>query len=128
VGLGGAGGRGLGGRGVDRREQRHRRAELHGIHRAEDPLGGPALGVGDDAGALTQPRSEHGVGEVGARLGDGGDRELAGHRAPAEARHLGEHEPHPVADLGACAQFGDGARVGAALVLRRHEALEPVRV
>jgi FSR family fosmidomycin resistance protein-like MFS transporter len=110
------------------REQRHGGTELHRIHGAEDLLGAPALGAGDDPGAFGQPGTEHRVPEVGPGLVQRGDRELPRCRAAAKALDLREDEPHPVAHLPARAQFGDRAPVRAAGVLRGREPLKPVRI
>ena len=74
--------------------------------------------------ALVQPRSQHRVLEVGARLVQRLDRVALRRWAPAQPRDLREHEPHPVAGLVAGAQLGQRLVVGAALVLGLDEAFE----
>ena len=53
------------------------------------------------AGGFAQPRAEHRVRQVRPRLVERGDRVVARHLAPSEARELREDEPDPVARLAA---------------------------
>ena len=100
-------------------EQRHRRADLHRIERAEDLLRRPALERGHDR-AHSRRRSTQGrVGEVGARLRERADGERLRRRAAPEARDLGKDEPDPVAGLAATAQLVENARVDVPLGARR---------
>ncbi len=79
---------------------------------------------GDDLGAFDQPGPEHGVSEVGLRLGQIADRVRLGHGAAPQARDLREDEPHPMAGLAAVPELGDRVLVCATTLLRSDETLE----
>lgn len=90
-------------------------AQLQVVGRAEDGVG-VVTGQGvDGLHRLHQARAQHGVGQIGSRLGQVGDGvELSG-GAAAQAGDLWEDEPHPVASLLASPQFGQRRAVGAGL-------------
>ena len=67
--------------------------------------------------AFEQSRAEDRMLQVGDRLGKGGDGVLPRGRALPQAGHLGKHEPHPVAALGALPEFRECLAVGSARVL-----------
>src|ERR1700761_2092569 len=107
-------------------EQGHRGAELAGVDPAEDGLGVLTVKLGEDPGALGQPRAEHRMAQIGARPPPRRDRVTLRHRTLPQTGDLGEDEPHPVPGLAPGAQLGDGPLVHA--VLGGDKAREVVRV
>ena len=110
----------------DRSEERHRRAQLHGIDAAHDRLGAAARRGRCRRGRFDQPRSEQRMREIGACLGRVGDGVMLRHRAVAEPGDLREHEPHPVTGLASAAQLGKHLVVHG--VLRLDETLQVMGV
>lgn len=87
-------------------EQRHARAELHVIGRAEHLMRGPPGDRVDRRRAGAQAIAQNRVPQVGPRFIQSADRIVLGHRAHAETGELRKDEPHPVAALGTGGQFG----------------------
>jgi hypothetical protein len=107
-------------------EQRHRRAQLDGVDPAEDRLGVASSQLGEHAGALGQPRTQHRMLEIGPRFLERRDRVALRHRAHAQAVELRKHEPHPVSGLAPRAQLAEGRLIDA--LLGGDEAPQVVRV
>src|ERR1700693_4740325 len=82
--------------GRDRTEQRHRRSEFQVVGTAEYLGESVTLDGVDERRALSKPRSQNAMPEIGYRLLASGDGKSPGHRAVAEAGKLRENEPHPV--------------------------------
>ena len=73
---------------------------------------------------LDQPPAERGVADVGARLGETGDRVALRHPAAAEPGQLRKDEPHPVRALLPGAQFLQGLVVGVGLGVEELEVVD----
>src|SRR5262245_32543994 len=110
----------------DRGEQGRTRAELHVVRRAEDLTRRLALDGQRRLRTLDEPRPEHGMGEVRARLVEALDRVALRRRAEPEAGDLGKDEPHPVRALAAAPDLVQGRLVDRGL--GTDETLEVVRI
>lgn len=107
-------------------EEGHRRVELEVVGRVEDFMSGTAFDGQDEASAFAQAFAEDAMAEVGDGFLAGGDGELAGCGAAAEAGDLREDEPHPVGAFAAGPKFFED--VGVDGVLSLEEAVEVVGI
>src|SRR5262249_40236294 len=101
------------------REERHRGVELHVVGVAEDLLDRTAPEAGHERSALAQPRAEQRLGEIGTRLTETREREVARGGARTQPGQLRKDEPHPVAALRARGELGAPLPVDRVLCRRK---------
>ncbi len=92
----------------NRREQRRAGPELQIVGRAEDLVRGASCDREHGVGALDEPRTEDGVGEVGLGLRGAPDREAPGGRADPQSRDTAE--TRTTSSATACSRPASSAR------------------